>query len=413
MRVFPLAIRGLAVCVLLTVASTPTAQADDPTDRATVGELQVRLVESRMHLNDLYARSAAAAEQLNGATFALAEAKAELKRQKAEVEQAEARLADQREAVAALTVEQLQSGSGTSRLTTLLESDGPQQLLERAGAYTSTNEALNARVDTLTARQVVRDAAVRRADAAQGALRAAVKDQAAAAAGIDRAIADAEAAADSTRHERDTLIEQLASVQGVTVQEATKKQDEIDERIDQGGPSTPVGGPGPDPDPPQQDPTPSDSTPNSPEPSEPKPKPTPKPKPAPKPPANDPPPASGSKVDRAIAFARAQLGEPYKWGGEGPGSWDCSGLVMKAWGSAGVSLPHSASAQFSRTQRVSVGSIQQGDLVFWSKGSARSIYHVAMYLGGGKMIHAPRPGRSVEIVPITYWIKPDLASRPG
>ena len=219
MRVFPLAIRGLAVCVLLTVASTPTAQADDP----SVGQLQVRLVESRMHLNDLYARSAAAAERLNGATFELAEAKADLKRQKAEVERAEARLADQREAVAALTVEQLQSGSGTARLTTLLESDGPQQLLERAGAYTSTNEALNARVDTLTARQVVRDAAVRRADAAQGALKRAVKDQAAAAAGIDRAIADAEAAAASTRRERDTLIKQLASAQGVTVQEASKK----------------------------------------------------------------------------------------------------------------------------------------------------------------------------------------------
>ena len=404
MRVFPLAIRGLAVCVLLTVASTPTAQADDP----SVGELQVRLVESRMHLNDLYARSAAAAELLNGATYALAEAKADVKRQRTEVERAEARLAEQRKAVAALTVEQLQSGSGTARLTTLLESDGPQQLLERAGAYTSTNEALNARVDTLAARQVVRDAAVRRADAAQGALKNAVKDQAAAAAGIDRAIADAEAAADSTRRERDTLIKQLASAQGVTVQEATKKQDEIDERIDQGGPSTPVGGPAPDPNQ-VSDPPPSDSTP-----SDPKPTPKPSPKPTPKPPpAADPPPASGNRVEKAIAYAMAQLGEPYRWGGAGPGSWDCSGLMMKAWGSVGVSLPHSASAQYSIPQKVSVQDIRRGDLVFWSKGSAKSIYHMAMYLGGGKMIHAPRPGRSVEIVSVTYWIKPDLASRPG
>ena len=62
---------------------------------------------------------------------------------------------------------------------------------------------------------------------------------------------------------------------------------------------------------------------------------------------------------------------------------------------------------------MSVGSVQRGDLVFWSNGSAKSIYHVAMYLGGGKMIHAPRPGRNVEIVSITYWIKPDLAARPG
>ncbi len=401
MRVFPLAIRGLAVGVLLTVASAPLAQADDP----SVGALQVRLVESRMKLNDLYARSAAAAERLNGATFQLAEAAAELKRQRAAVKRAEGLLADQRDAVATLTVEQLQSGTGTARLTTLFESDGPQQLLERASAYSSTNEAMNAKVDTLTARQVVRDAAVRRADSAQAALRKAVKDRAAAAGGIDRAIAAAEATEKSTRRERDALLEQLAAAQGVTVMAAEKKQDKIDERIDQGGPSAPpVGGPAEEP---TTDPEPSDP-PSDPGPSEPKPK----PKPTPKPPPADPSPPSGSKVERAIDFAQAQLGEPYKWGGAGPGSWDCSGLVMKAWGAAGVSLPHSAGAQYSRTQRVSVGSIQRGDLVYWGK-SPGSIYHVAMYLGGGKMIHAPRPGRDVEIVSITYWIKPSFASRPG
>jgi cell wall-associated NlpC family hydrolase len=405
MRVFPLAIRGLAVCVLLTVASAPLAQADDP----SVGELQVRLVQSRMHLNDLLARSAAAAERLNGATFELADAEAELERQRAAVKRAEGQLADQREVVAALTVEQLQSGTGTARLSALFESDGPQQLLERAGAYASTNEAMNARIDALTARQVVRDAAVRRADAAQGALRSAVKNRKAAAAGIDRAIAAAESAIESTSRERDALLEQLASAQGVTVQAATKKQDKIDERIDQGGPSTPVGGPATDP---TTSPEPTEPAPSVPKPTEPKPKPTVAPKPKPTPRPADPPPASGGKADRAIAYAQAQLGEPYKWGGAGPGSWDCSGLVMKAWGSAGVSLPHSASAQYSRTQKVSLGSIQRGDLVYWGK-SPGSIYHVAMYLGGGKMIHAPRPGRDVEIVPITYWIKPSFASRPG
>jgi cell wall-associated NlpC family hydrolase len=402
MRAFPLAIRGLAVCVLLTVASAPLAQADDP----SVGELQVRLVESRMRLNDLLARSAAAAERLNGATFELSEAEAELKRQRAAVERAEGQLSDQRDVVAALTVEQLQSGSGTARLTALFESDGPQQLLERAGAYASTNEAMNARIDTLTARQVVRDAAVRRADAAQDTLRSAVENRKAAAAGIDRAIAAAEAAVTSTSRERDALLAQLASAQGVTVQEASKKQEKIDERIDQGGPSAPVGDP-------VTGPEPTDPAPSDPKPTEPKPKPTVEPKPTPKPPPADPPPASGGRVEKAISYAMAQLGEPYKWGGAGPNSWDCSGLMMRAWGSVGVSLPHSASGQFSRTARVSVGSIRRGDFVFWSKGSARSIYHMAMYLGGGKMIHAPRPGRNVEIVPITYWIKPDLASRAG
>ena len=411
MRAFPLALRGLALGLLLAVVSAPFAQADEPgsnsperSERGTVAELQVRLVRSRMHLNDLYARSAAAAERLNGAAYQLDEAGAELKSQRAAVKRAEASLADQRDAVATLTVEQLQSGTGTAKLTTLLESDGPQQLLERAGAYASTNEAMNARVDALTARQVVRDAAVRRADVAQSSLRAAVKDKTAAAAGIDQAIAAAEAAMKSTSRERDALIRQLAAAQGATVNEVAKKQDKIDEQIDQGGPATPVGGPATEPKP-TNDPTAEPK----PKPSEPKPSVSP-PKPAP--PA-DPPPATGGKVETAIAFARAQLGEPYKWGGAGPGSWDCSGLVMKAWGAAGVGFPHSASAQFTQSRRVSVGSVQRGDLVFWSNGSAKSIYHVAMYLGGGKMIHAPRPGRSVEIVSFTYWIKPDLAARPG
>lgn len=86
---------------------------------------------------------------------------------------------------------------------------------------------------------------------------------------------------------------------------------------------------------------------------------------------------------------------------------------MKAWAAAGVSIPHYGGAQYTSTRHVSVNNIQRGDLLYWSNGSAGSIYHVAMYLGGGQMIHAPRPGRDVEIVSFTYWIRPDLASRPG
>lgn len=84
---------------------------------------------------------------------------------------------------------------------------------------------------------------------------------------------------------------------------------------------------------------------------------------------------------------------------------------MRAYGAVGVGLPHYAGAQYSSTNRVSVGSRKRGDLLFWSNGGSGSIYHVAIYLGGGQMIHAPRSGRDVEIVPLSYWIMPDLASR--
>ena len=86
---------------------------------------------------------------------------------------------------------------------------------------------------------------------------------------------------------------------------------------------------------------------------------------------------------------------------------------MRAWQAAGVNLPHYAGAQYAQTTPVPIGKIQRGDLLYWSNGGPSSIYHEAIYLGDGQMIHAPRPGRSVEIVSLTYWIPPDLASRAG
>ncbi len=122
--------------------------------------------------------------------------------------------------------------------------------------------------------------------------------------------------------------------------------------------------------------------------------------------------APAGSAAQAIAFARAQIGEPYVWGAAGPSSWDCSGLTMQAWASAGVSLPHYSAAQYSATRPVSLSAIRPGDLLFWSRGSASSIYHVGIYAGGGMMIDAPRPGRTVEYVSIYSWTAPDLAGRP-
>ncbi|WP_157412763.1 C40 family peptidase [Aeromicrobium sp. Root236] len=105
--------------------------------------------------------------------------------------------------------------------------------------------------------------------------------------------------------------------------------------------------------------------------------------------------ASG-RAKTAINFALAQLGDPYVYGGTGPNSWDCSGLIMKAWAAAGVSLPRVVGPQMAATTRVPLNALQPGDLVAYGDMS-----HIGMYLGGGKVVHAPRPGKSVEITSLS------------
>ena len=105
---------------------------------------------------------------------------------------------------------------------------------------------------------------------------------------------------------------------------------------------------------------------------------------------------SGGSTKGAIAlkFAFQQLGDIYVWGGAGPTKWDCSGLTMRSFQRAGVSLPHFAAAQFRYGKNVPREALAPGDLVFFG----RPISHVAIYMGKGKMIQAPRAGKRVEIV---------------
>jgi cell wall-associated NlpC family hydrolase len=106
-------------------------------------------------------------------------------------------------------------------------------------------------------------------------------------------------------------------------------------------------------------------------------------------------PASGP-ARKALDFAYAQLGKPYQYGAEGPGSYDCSGLTMKAWAAAGVGITRTTNSQYAATKRVAKSNLQPGDLVFFS-----GLGHVGMYVGGGKMIHAPSTGKNVQVVSIT------------
>ncbi|MER8042401.1 NlpC/P60 family protein [Streptomyces sp. NPDC094032] len=106
--------------------------------------------------------------------------------------------------------------------------------------------------------------------------------------------------------------------------------------------------------------------------------------------------APNARAAEAIAFAQAQLGKPYVWGATGPSAYDCSGLTQAAWRAAGVSLPRTTYSQINAGSRVSRSELAPGDLVFFYSG----ISHVGLYIGGGQMIHAPRPGAPVRIAPV-------------
>lgn len=103
-------------------------------------------------------------------------------------------------------------------------------------------------------------------------------------------------------------------------------------------------------------------------------------------------PASG-RAAIAVQEAYRQLGKPYRWGAEGPDSFDCSGLSKWAWAKAGVSLPHYSRAQYNEGRRVSQAELQPGDLVFFGN----PIHHLGIYVGNGNMIHAPQTGDVVKV----------------
>jgi cell wall-associated NlpC family hydrolase len=103
-------------------------------------------------------------------------------------------------------------------------------------------------------------------------------------------------------------------------------------------------------------------------------------------------PASGGAA-KAVAYAKAQVGKPYSFGADGPDSFDCSGLTMMAWAQAGVSLPHSSSAQYGATRHISSSELQPGDLIFYYS----PISHVAIYVGGGMQVAATHTGDFVRL----------------
>ncbi|KUN94925.1 C40 family peptidase [Streptomyces caeruleatus] len=117
---------------------------------------------------------------------------------------------------------------------------------------------------------------------------------------------------------------------------------------------------------------------------------------------------ASEKGRKAIEYATAQLGKPYEWGAEGPKTYDCSGLTSEAWASAGSGIPRTSQEQWKQLRHIDIEDMRPGDLIIYNDDAS----HVALYVGDGAIIHAPRPGRTVTVagagsMPILGVVRPD------
>jgi cell wall-associated NlpC family hydrolase len=438
---------GLAIAIALTLVAG-SAAADDtvPTKREVhearaaaqakerdVASVQADLVLANQRLQASAVEAAQAAEAWNGARYRLEQA------------QQAAAAAEQRSADARADVERLREAYGDTvassyqqapeltALHAIAGSDGIDGVIDQVNTMRNAETALDANYDSFRAASTLADVATRQAQDAR-AKATALEAEASEARDRAQAAADAAAAsAESIAQEKTALIRELARLQDVSVQLAERRQTALEkaaaeaaaaaalreqraeerrerrearaaarQQAQQAAQETEETAGG------------QDKSNDKPEPRpQPKPQPKPKPSPPPTPPAPPAPPAPSAGAPAAISFARAQLGEPYQWGAAGPGAWDCSGLTMGAWGAAGKYLPHYSVAQYEQSTPISAGSLRPGDLVFWGSSSdPSSIYHVALYVGGGQIIHAPRTGRPVTQESMYYWIPPNFHARP-
>jgi hypothetical protein len=117
------------------------------------------------------------------------------------------------------------------------------------------------------------------------------------------------------------------------------------------------------------------------------------------------------RAAQAVRFAFRQRGKPYRWGGTGPYGYDCSGLVQRAWRSAGVRIPRVARSQYRRIhKKIRRSRLRAGDLIFF-----HGFGHVGMYVGDGRFIHSPRPGKTVRLARLNGYYGRTMvgAVRPG
>jgi cell wall-associated NlpC family hydrolase len=341
-------------------------------DKAAVAPIQAQFDAAQRQLTLLVRRSQIAAEQYDAATVRLQRAQLAAQAAAARVARAQRQLAEARSDLGRLAAAAYRDGNGLGPVSLVLNADGPEQLV--TGAHVLKHQGTDLKATLQAADRARQDAQSARvtADTAVRSRAAAQAQVATAAQAARNAVAAEQSQVAAVSAQRDALLTRLAAAQRVSVQLERQRQqglaDEAARRAAQLSRAQHVGASA----------------------------------------------YNGTAAGAALAYAYAQLGKPYVWGATGPGSFDCSGLTMRAWASAGVYLPHFAAFQYQASHPIGYGDLRPGDLLFWATdgGDSNTIYHEAVYIGGQRMIQAPRSGENVQISSIWMWGPIQFFARP-
>ncbi|WP_380278299.1 C40 family peptidase [Kitasatospora purpeofusca] len=365
----------------------------------TVTAIEAGLTAAKAETDRAARTAEEAVEAYNGAQLSLTRARAEESAAAARAAAAEAERAAAAEEAAALAAETYRQGAGAelSAINALLGAHGPREAGDRAAvigvASDRTRQILDAAVSTAAGASRASAAA----HAATGAAERAAAEVGAARARAEARLTDQQNQVTATGLRREQLLAELAAARSTTVELERQRREALEaiaareaeaRAASERAAAEAAGKAAADA---ARTLPPAGSA------------------------AAPPPPRSWSAegAAAAIAFARARIGLPYVWGGEGPGGYDCSGLTMMAWREGGKRLNHFAADQYAQSTPVTYRQLRPGDLVFWSTtGRAADIHHVGLYIGDDQMIEAPRAG--VPIKQASLWIMgtPDFYARP-
>jgi cell wall-associated NlpC family hydrolase len=368
-----------------------------------VASIRAQLAVANNQVQAAAEKAEVAAEAYNRALFLLQQAKAQTAQAKADAAAAAQHVESERASIAALVTQSYQDGSSLAGVSAFIGADSIDSVMNRVGAVSSAADSMQARFDQYTAMNALARVAQVKAEKAVKAQTSLIKKAAALRDEASRAANEAQAKASQIDAQRKELIHKLAYAQKISVKLAVQRQrhlEQVAQARAEAAAKAAAEKAKQDAENATKDADQTDHELDG----------------LPEEGGWDLPGLASARstvydAAKAVKFAKAQLGEPYVWAAAGPDTWDCSGLTMMAWKSAGISLVHYSAAQYQQTKHIGVGDLRAGDLVFWGT-SPNTIHHVAMYIGNGQIIHAPRTGRDVEIDDLYYWEPPSFFGRP-